>query len=70
MKITSLDKVEKVKMDMEGAKDAFKQVPIAKADGTPSFSVRVFTIEPGCHTPYHSGVPPASADRWAGTGRS
>jgi quercetin dioxygenase-like cupin family protein len=54
MKITSLDKVEKVRMDMEGAKDAFKQVPIAKADGTPSFSVRVFTIEPGGHTPYHT----------------
>jgi len=54
MKITSLDKVEKVRMNMEGAKDAFKQIPISSADGTPSFSVRVFTVEPEGHTPYHA----------------
>jgi quercetin dioxygenase-like cupin family protein len=54
MKVTSLDKVEKVRMNMEGAKDTFKQIPIASADGTPQFSVRVFTIEPGGHTPYHT----------------
>ncbi len=39
---------------MEGAKDTWKQVPISKADGTPSFSLRVFTIEPGGHTPFHA----------------
>ena len=38
---------------MEGAKDVWKQIPVAKADGTPSFSLRVFTIEPGGHTPFH-----------------
>jgi len=54
MKITSLDKVEKAKMRMEGAKDTYKQTPVSKSDGTPTFSVRVFTIEPGGHTPYHS----------------
>ncbi len=54
MKVTSLDKVEKVRMDMEGAKDAFKQIPISRADGTPHVSVRVFTIEPDGHTPYHA----------------
>ena len=54
MKITSLDKEEKVKMSMEGAKEAYKQIPVSKSDGTPTFSVRVFTIEPGGHTPYHS----------------
>jgi len=53
MKITNLDKTEKVKMNMEGAKDAYKQVPISKADGTPAYSFRVFTIEPDGHTPYH-----------------
>jgi len=53
MKITRLDRVEKVEMQMDGAKDAWKQIPVSKADGTPSFSVRVFTIEPGGHTPYH-----------------
>ncbi len=54
MKITSLDRTEKKKMDMEGARDTYKQVPISKADGTPNFSFRVFTIEPGGHTPYHA----------------
>jgi len=54
MKITSLEKVGKVRMNMEGARDAFKQIPISAADGTPQFSVRVFTIEPGGHTPYHT----------------
>jgi quercetin dioxygenase-like cupin family protein len=54
MKITSLDKVEQIKMNMEGVKDVYKQVPISKNDGSPAYSFRVFTIEPGGHTPYHS----------------
>jgi quercetin dioxygenase-like cupin family protein len=54
MKITSLDQVEKTKMMMEGAKDVWKQIPISKADGTPSLSFRVFTIMPSGHTPYHT----------------
>lgn len=53
MKIHRLGQVEKNKMTMEGAKDTYKQIPISKQDGTPSFSFRVFTIEPGGHTPYH-----------------
>jgi quercetin dioxygenase-like cupin family protein len=53
MKITSLDNVEKVEMRMDGAKETHKQIPVSRADGTPFFSVRVFTIEPGGHTPYH-----------------
>ena len=39
---------------MEGADKVFKQVPISKNDGTPSFCFRVFTIEPEGHTPYHT----------------
>ena len=54
MKITRLDNVQKVRMNMEGAKDAFKQIPISSMDGTPNLSVRVFTIEPDGHTPYHA----------------
>ena len=54
MKITSLAVVEKMRMNMEGAKDAYKQIPISGSDGTPSFSFRVFTIEPGGHTPFHA----------------
>ena len=54
MKITSLEAVEKNRPVMEGAKDLFKQIPISKSDGSPTFSLRVFTIEPGGHTPYHA----------------
>jgi quercetin dioxygenase-like cupin family protein len=54
MKITSLDKVERTEMTMEGAMSVWKQIPISKSDGTPAFSFRVFTIMPGGHTPYHS----------------
>jgi quercetin dioxygenase-like cupin family protein len=54
MKITDLDKVAKIPMAMEGAKDVMKQVPIGKNDGTPVFSFRVFTIQPDGHTPFHS----------------
>ena len=54
MKITRLENLEKTKMNMEGAKGAYKQLPISKADGSPTFSFRVFTIEPGGHTPYHT----------------
>jgi len=54
MKITSLEKVEKVPMTMEGAGGAWKQIPLARADGVPAYSLRVFTIEPGGHTPYHA----------------
>ncbi len=54
MKITNLERIEKTRMAMEGVKDVWKQVPISKADGSPNFSFRVFTIEPGGHTPYHA----------------
>ena len=39
---------------MEGAEGVYKQIPISKESGTPTFSFRVFTIEPGGHTPLHS----------------
>jgi len=54
MHITALTDVEKTVPDMEGAKGVYKQVPISKGNGTPTFSFRVFTIDPGGHTPLHS----------------
>jgi quercetin dioxygenase-like cupin family protein len=54
MKTIQLNQVPKSKMAMVGAEKVNKQLPIGKADGTPSFSFRVFTIEPGGHTPYHT----------------
>lgn len=53
MKITRLDEVEKIKANMEGAKDAYKQVPLSRDDGVPNFCFRVFTLEPGGYTPLH-----------------
>jgi len=53
MHISSLEKAKKIKSDMKGAKGVYKQVPISREDGAPTFSFRVFTIEPGGHTPLH-----------------
>jgi quercetin dioxygenase-like cupin family protein len=53
MHISNLEKAKKIKPDMKGAEGIYKQVPISKEDGTPAFSFRVFTIEPGGHTPFH-----------------
>ncbi len=54
MKITSLDKVKKMKAQMEGAENVYKQVPLSKSDGAPTFSFRVFSIEPNGHSPFHT----------------
>ena len=54
MHITALEEVKKIIPDMEGAKGVYKQIPISKENGTPTFSFRVFTIEPGGHTPFHN----------------
>ncbi|MDD4322918.1 MAG: cupin domain-containing protein [Dehalococcoidales bacterium] len=54
MHITSLDKTEKSVPNMEGAKGVYKQVPLSARDGAPNFSFRVFTIEPGGNTPFHT----------------
>ena len=53
MKTVSLSDVEKIKVNMEGAEGAWRQLPIGSADGAPNFSLRVFTVDPGGHTPYH-----------------
>ena len=54
MKIVPLDKVEKNKVNMEGAAKAWKQLPLGSKDGAPVYSLRVFTVEPGGHTPFHN----------------
>ncbi len=54
MKITRLEDCELQPVNMSGIEGVSKQVPIGKADGAPHFSIRVFTVEPGGHTPHHS----------------
>jgi Asp-tRNA(Asn)/Glu-tRNA(Gln) amidotransferase A subunit family amidase/quercetin dioxygenase-like cupin family protein len=53
MKVISLDQITRDKVDMEGAKDVCKQVPLGQNDGSPTYSFRVFTVDPSGHTPYH-----------------
>lgn len=53
MRVIRLDQIEKVMPQMEGARGVFKQTPLSRNDGSPRFSFRVFTIEPGGHTPFH-----------------
>lgn len=54
MYITALDRVKKTELVMEGAVKVWKQIPLGRSEDVPGFSFRVFTIEPGGHTPYHS----------------
>ena len=56
MHIVDLDKVPKVKVEMQGAAGVLKQLPIGSAHGSPHFSFRVFNMEPGGYTPYHEHV--------------
>ena len=53
MHITKLDAVSKNKVSMEGACGVYKQIPLSGKHGAPTFSFRVFTIEPGGYTPLH-----------------
>jgi len=46
MRVARLDEVEKTTAQMEGAQGVYKQVPLSGKDGAPTFSFRVFTIEP------------------------
>jgi len=54
MKIIRLEDVPQTPVAMEGARGASKQVPIGTRDGSPTMSLRVFTIAPGGHTPHHA----------------
>ena len=53
MYVIGLDEVQKTSPTMAGAKGVHKQIPLSRKDGVPTFSFRVFTIEPGGHTPFH-----------------
>ena len=54
MKVISLKDTEKIPVTMQGAAGVCKQLPLSAAAGSPLFSFRVFTIEPGGHTPFHA----------------
>jgi quercetin dioxygenase-like cupin family protein len=54
MKIVNIKEVESRAVDISGAYKVNKQIPISAEDGTPAYSMRVFTLEPNGYTPYHS----------------
>ncbi len=54
MKITRLEDCPETPVQMDDVAGAHKRVPLGKADGAPNFSVRVFRLEPGGHTPHHT----------------
>ncbi|MFH1195038.1 MAG: cupin domain-containing protein [bacterium] len=53
MKIINIEVVAKNEVVMDGASNVLKQIPISRNDGTPNMSLRVFTVNPGGHTPFH-----------------
>ena len=53
MIIRKLQDVETTSVDMEGVRGITKQLVIGSGDGVPTFSFRVFTLEPGGHSPHH-----------------
>ncbi|MBN1607085.1 MAG: cupin domain-containing protein [Polyangiaceae bacterium] len=40
-------------VSMEGAQSAERRLVLGPDDGTPLMALRVFTLSPGGHTPYH-----------------
>jgi len=52
--IRKLDDVAKTDVDMEGVQGITKQLVLGSDEGVPNFSFRVFTLEPGGHSPHHS----------------
>ena len=53
MIIRKLQDVEKTSVDMSGVQGITKQLVIGSGEGVPNFSFRVFTVEPGGHSPHH-----------------
>jgi len=54
MKIINRKDVEKKLVKIENAFGVDVQLAIGAEDGTPAYSMRIFTVNPDGHTPYHS----------------
>jgi len=52
--IRKLESVPSTAVDMDGVKGITKQLVLGSDDGVPNFSFRVFTVEPGGHSPHHT----------------
>lgn len=54
MKVLDHNDIELENVKIEGAKCVKVRWAITKDDGAPNFAMRVFEIEKGGHTPYHT----------------
>ncbi|MHC4757917.1 MAG: cupin domain-containing protein [Planctomycetota bacterium] len=54
MKVVKSSEVQKVPVEMEGAKDVEVRWLISKEDGANNFAMRMFEVQPGGCTPLHS----------------
>ncbi|HPN39285.1 MAG TPA: cupin domain-containing protein [Melioribacteraceae bacterium] len=54
MVIKKIADAQKFEVTIPGAEKAVKQVLIGSGDGTPNYSMRVFTLQPDGKTPYHA----------------
>ncbi|RMG89422.1 MAG: cupin domain-containing protein [Candidatus Dadabacteria bacterium] len=54
MRIGNVETIEAKPVEMEGAAGVTIRVVIGEAQGAPHFVMRVFDVEPGGHTPYHT----------------
>jgi quercetin dioxygenase-like cupin family protein len=54
MKVQNYKNIEETEVTMEGTKHARVRLLISDRDGAQNFAMRMFTVEPGGHTPYHN----------------
>jgi len=53
MPVRKYGDLEEVRVTMEGARGVTKKIPLGKNEGWEQYTLRVFKIAPGGHTPKH-----------------
>ncbi|MEW5923681.1 MAG: cupin domain-containing protein [Candidatus Zixiibacteriota bacterium] len=54
MPVRKYNEIEKIKIAMEGVVGTTKMVPLSQKEGWEDYTMRVFNIAPGGHTPKHA----------------
>jgi len=54
MKVGNVEEIPGQTMEMEGARGVSMRIVIGPNQGAPNFVMRVFDVEPGGHSPYHT----------------
>jgi len=54
MKVIAIERAPATEVKMEGVEGVRMRVLIGEEDGAPSFTMRLFELEPGGHTPQHA----------------